>query len=273
MRRRRLTVVLLGIIAALAIPALSGAAPIPGNTRTPQGFVRFCADAQETIANVDSAKLTENGGDFTIKNSLYKSLDDFVLSKSSVTTTTKKINDSQWTLYEDAQQTQPKLLRCKLRTGESFTAGAWPNGSTNNSGRFVVEPAYGFGSAGTGLSTNPSTDQQCRVVNQATIDNVWGSLSNGQKNSAVYNPTASNLPSANANTLVTVADTVVFDGPSWTPSVAAITTSGSVAQVGSRALVANSNSTGNPRFEGAHYCTLVAPEFLKRVILGQVAPS
>ena len=172
-----------------------------------------------------------------------------------------------------SQQTQPKLLRCKLRTGESFTAGAWPNGSTNNSGRFVVEPAYGFGSAGTGLSTNPSTDQQCRVVNQATIDNVWGSLSNGQKNSAVYNPTASNLPSANANTLVTVADTVVFDGPSWTPSVAAITTSGSVAQVGSRALVANSNSTGNPRFEGAHYCTLVAPDFLKRVILGQVAPS
>ncbi|KGA12081.1 MAG: hypothetical protein GM44_0720, partial [actinobacterium acAMD-2] len=36
---------------------------------------------------------------------------------------------------------------------------------------------------------------------------------------------------------------------------------------------ANSNSSTAPYFEGAHYCTLVAPEFLKRVLLGEVSPS
>jgi hypothetical protein len=272
-RRRRLTIVLLGITAILAVPALSGASIVPNETTTPNGFFRFCAEAQATIANVDETKLISNGGNFTIFNTVYKSENDFVFSKSSVNTSTKRINTSQWTLYTDSAQTQPKLLRCKLRTGESFTAGNWPNGSSNNSSRFVVEPVFGFGSAGTGLSTNPSTDQTCEVVNQQTIDNVWGSLTNTQKNSALYNPTNSNLPGASANTLVTVADTVVSDGPSWTPDVAAISTSGPVAQVGSRALVATSNSTGNARFEGAHYCTLVAPEFLKRVLLGEVSPS
>jgi len=271
--RRRLTIVLLGIIAIIAVPALSGAAIVPGDTTTPSGFLRFCANAQTTIANVDNARLTTNGGDFTIFNTVYKSLDDFVYSKSSVSTSTKRVNTSQWTLYTDLEQTQPKLLRCKLRTGESFTAGNWPAGSSNNSGRFVVEPVFGFASAGIGLSTIPSTDQTCRVINQQTIDNVWASLSTSNKNAAVYNPTGSNLLGANANTLVTVPDTVVSDGPSWTPEVAAVSTSGSVAQVGSRALVATSNSTGNARFEGAHYCTLVAPEFLKRVLLGQVSPS
>ena len=102
---------------------------------------------------------------------------------------------------------------------------------------------------------------------------MWGSLTNTEKNAAPYNPTASNLPGASANTLVTVADTVVGVGPSWTPPVAAINTNGAVAEIGSRALVATSNSSTAPYFEGAHYCTLVAPEFLKRVLLGEVSPS
>ena len=273
MRRRRLTIVLLGIIAILAVPALSGAAPIPGTIVTPTGFFRFCAEGQIGIANIDTSKLVENGGDFTITGTVYKDESDFVLSKSAVVTSAKKISTTAYVQYENNDLTKPKLIRCKMRTGESLNKGNWPAGTTFGNGRFVVEPAWGFGSAGDGLSTSPSTDGTCQTINQNTIDSVWGSLTNTQKNAAPYNPTASNLPGASANTLVTVADTVVGVGPSWTPPVAAINTNGAVAEIGSRALVANSNSSTAPYFEGAHYCTLVAPEFLKRVLLGEVSPS
>jgi len=273
MRRRRLAVVLAGLLGLVMLPAISGAAPIPGTTTTTTGFFRFCAEAQIPIANIDTSKLVENGGVFSISGNPLKDLNDFIFSKSAVSTSANKILTTQWIQYTDAGQTQPKLLRCKFRTGESLNQGAWPPAAPNNGGRFAVERVYGFGAAGNGLSTNPATDQQCRVINQSTIDSVWASLSPGEINSALYNPTNAATPNAAANTLVAVPDTVVFDGPSWTPPVGAITLNGAVAELRSRALLAPTNFSGNARFEGAHYCTLAAPEFLKRVILGQVAPS
>jgi len=254
------------------LPALAGAAPIPGTTTTSSGFFRFCAEAQIPIANIDTAKLVENGGEFTTGATLYRSEADFVSSKSSVVTASKTIQTTQWTQYTDVNQTQPKLVRCKFRTGESLDQGAWPNGEGNNGGRFDVEPTFGFGPAGAGLSTN-AVDQPCEVINATTISNVWASLSPTEKNQALYNPTGTATANAAPNTLVTIADDMKASGPAWTPPVPAVILNGSVLEVQSRALLVPSTIINLARFLGAHYCTLVAPEFLKRVILGQAAPS
>ena len=121
MRRRRLTIVLLGITAILAVPALSGAAPIPGTIITSTGFFRFCAEGQIGIANIDTSKLVENGGDFTITGTVYKDESDFVFSKSAVVTSAKKISTTAYVQYENNDLTKPKLIRCKMRTGERAT--------------------------------------------------------------------------------------------------------------------------------------------------------
>ena len=265
--RRRSMLIALGAIGLMAMPLLAGAAPLPSSTTTPTGFLRFCAEAQITIANIDTAKLVENGGQFQIANTAYRDESDFVFSKSAVSTSAKKILTTSYVQYEDGSSTAQKLIRCKMRTGESLNKGAWPSGAGYGTGRFVVEPSWGFGSAGNGLSTSPNTDGTCQQINQTTLTNVWGSLSSGQKASAAYNPDNS--------TIVTDTDTVVGVGPSWTPPVAAVTVSGGIAHIPSRALVATTsgNASVAPYFEGAHYCTLVAPDFLRRVILGQVAPS
>jgi hypothetical protein len=279
MRRRRTGLVVGIALAAIVLPAVSAAAPLtPAQTFTPQGFFRFCAEAQIDIANVDQTKLVENGGQFSIRGTIYRTTlntltptSDFVFSKSAVSTSAKAILTTQWTQYRDAGFTSPDQIRCKLRTGESFVAGAWPPGSPNNGGRFAVEPAYGFGAAGAGLSTNP-VDQQCRVVNQRTIDNVWATLSPPQQDAAPFNPTGVATTGAAANTLVTVPDTVATDGPDWTPSFPTYLLDGSTLQIPSKALVVPVGSASLPRFEGAHYCTHIAPELLRDILLGAVTP-
>jgi hypothetical protein len=277
---RRRTGLVVGIaLAAMVLPAVSAAAPLtPAQTFTPQGFFRFCAEAQIEIANMDQSKLVENGGEFSIGGTIYRTVnntltttDDFVLSKSAVNTSAKRVLITQWTQYRDPAFTLPDQIRCKLRTGESFSVGAWPPGSENNGGRFAVEPAWGFGAAGAGLSTNP-VDQPCSVINQRTIDNVWANLSPAQQDAAPFNPTNTATTGAAANTLVTVPDTVVGAGPNWTSPFPSYELAGSTLQIPSKALVVPSGISGTPRFEGAHYCTLIAPEHLRDILVGTVTP-
>lgn len=267
-------------VGLLLIPSLSGAAPLtPTETFTAQGFFRFCAEAQLDIANVDPAKLVENGGTFSVRGTIFRTTEteltatsDFVLSKSAVSTVGSAVLVSQWTKYRDAAFTEPELIRCKLRTGESFAKGPWPPGSVNNGGRFAVEPAFGFGASGVGLSTDPNNDAPCSTVNARTILNVWANLSPSEQDAAPFNPTGLATTTAAPSTLKVVPDDVTFVGPDWTPPVEAYRVNGATLEIPSRSLVAPSLSSGNARLEGAHYCTFIAPELLLAILLGQVTP-
>jgi hypothetical protein len=269
MRRRRVAVVAAAVAAVVAVPALSGAAPLtPAEKLEPIGFFRFCADAQLAIANLDEGALTTEG--ISVGGTLYAEFDDFVLSKSSVRTTSPKaILTTTWYDFADAGETEPSLIRCKMRTAESLDEGAWPVGSANNEGRFAVDPAYGFGaSVGAGLATSP-LDQPCSVVNQQTIDDVWSELTPSQRDDAPFNPTGSATSGAAANTLVTTPDVIAASGPAWTqPQVPAVV-NGSTLEVPSLALrVPTGGAGGNARFEGANYCTFIAPTYLRDLLLG-----
>ena len=56
----------------------------------------------------------------------------------------------------------------------------------------------------------------------------------------------------------------------WVSPVEPLAATGTTLQVRSKALLGVDWNEGIPRVAGAHYCTLVAPEYLKSVFLGQV---
>lgn len=268
MTRRKWTAFAAAVGVVVLTPTLAGAAPLAfEDYAKPAGFLGFCSDAQVDVANINESVLRSKG--FSITSTVYDDEAEFVLSKSAVGVDDKTIITTSYVEYADGDRVEPKMYRCKLRTGESLTAGAWPNGADNNGGRFAVEPYFGFGSAASGVSTS-SEDQPCRVVNERTIANVWDSLTNAQQNAAPFSPEGD----PEDRTLVAVDDDVVGSGPEWTsstePVVVADDGEEDVLQVGSKSLVVPSGSAGVPRFEGAHYCTLVAPHHLRDILLGDV---
>jgi len=270
MRRRRVAVVLVGLLGLVMLPAISGAAPVTSSNITPQQFFKFCAEGQLDVANISPASplLQANGGNISITTSVFATFNDFVSSKSGASPADNRFLTATYFTWIDAGKTQPLQIRCKMRTGISLNQGPWLAGSETNSGRFVVPPNFGLGSAANGLSSNPSTDQPCSAINQRTINDVWAGLSPAEQTAAPFKPTNS--------TLVTVPDTLELIGPNWTSPFPTLQTSGggTILQVPSKSLISPISPspplTGfeSARFLGAHYCTLVAPTYLRSVLLG-----
>lgn len=271
-RRRGMAAAITAAIVGL-LASVSAAAPLtPQNQFEPVGFFSFCSEGQRTIANLDESGLQAES--VTVTTTIFSSFDDFVLSKSSVKTAGgNAILATGFIKYRDAGKTQPEQIRCKFRTAESLSAGAWPPGSSNNTGRFVVEPIFGFGPTIGAAITTSAADQQCSDLNQETIDRVWQSLTPTQQDDSPFNPTGTATSSASPNTLVTVPDVQTVAGPQWTSDFNTVTLAGSTLEVPSKALVVPSGSAGIPRFEGAHYCTLVAPQYLADILTGLVTVS
>ena len=262
--RRRLLALVAGCAALLITPVMAGAAPLTSaQIYEPVGFFRFCSEAQLDVANIDEAAMQAAG--ISIGGTIYADLNaDFQWSKSSVDRPSKRILTVTWVEYADAAKTQPRAVRCKLRTGESLNKGAWPAGSDNNSGRFAVDTAFGFGAIADGVSTNP-VDQSCTSVNQRTIDAVWNSLTPAQQSASPYKPTD--------GTLVTAPDTLAGGAPQWLVETNPLSLAGGVLTAESLSMLVPvgaypGSATAAPRFEGAHYCTLVPPTYLRDVLLG-----
>jgi hypothetical protein len=273
MTRRRIATALAVLMGFAALPAISAAAPLtPTNQYQLEGFFSFCNEAQKTTASINDAALISEG--VTINTSIYTDFTDFAFSKSGVAVTSaKKILPTSFVQYSDPESTDLYQIRCKLRTAESLSAGAWPPGSPNNSGRFALEPYFGFGPTVGGALTSATTDLPCSTVNQQTIDRVWASLSPAQQDAAPYNPTATATSGAAANTLVTVPDTVTGDGPTWTQDFPSAVLDGSTLEIPSKGLTVATGTSGAPRFEGAFYCTFIAPDFLRDILLGTAVPA
>jgi hypothetical protein len=165
-----------------------------------------------------------------------------------------------------------------MRTRGSITAGAWPEGSENNSAGFERPPYYGFGSEGSAL-LDPGfvqTDATCEAVNRRTITSVWDALTPGEQASSAFRPDNS--------TLVASPDAVATSGPGWTNTInlggtgfiePLVNDSGVLKARASRLFVEwNETVTIGPRANGAFYCSLVAPEYLRDVLRGDAtAPS
>jgi hypothetical protein len=230
---------------------------------TPRGLFEFCKDKQLDIAGINPATLSTAG--IAITNTLYdnvvgqpdndqvlnKGFDAFVLGKSGIISSgaTKQILVSQYVEYLDAAKTQPKQIRCKMRTGESLNRSDFQKLDDNT----VTTTPWGFGP---GTAAGP--EATCAVINQQTVTNVDTLIGAGSR---VFSPAD----------VVVDADVVAAIGPAWTTPFEAlqVVTSDGKLHVRAKTLVAVSTLPGNlDRFGGAHYCTSVAPEYLRDVVTG-----
>jgi len=250
-------------VAALVLsPVVAGAAPLTADQiYEPVGSYRFCAEAQLDVANIDEQLMNERG--ISITTVIWGAYNDLLFSKSGVDVDEKKIITGEGIEWLDAESTDPGLLRCKMRTGESLDEGAWPEGSANNAPRFQLDPYYGFGDLADGVSTS-DVDQPCAVVNQRTIDNVWANLSPAERAASDYSP------EGDTPTLVTTPDSPSESGPEWLGPYPVLNVAGDVLQVRSKTLFTPTGFS-TPRFDGARYCTFVAPQYLRDVLLGTQA--
>jgi len=266
MRRHRLLAAAIGVLALGLTPVMAGAAPLTSaDYGKPVAFYRFCAEAQLDVANMDADAMAAPGVGITIGGTIYDDFDAFVLAKSAVSISDRKVLVAQYIDYTDEERTMPKTHRCKLRTGESLAEGAWPAGSANNSGRFAVDPHYGFGSLAEGIST-AAVDLPCSVVNQQTVTNTWDGLSAEQQQDA-----AEFDPDGATPRLVVGDDAMVGTGAEWTQPFEPVTDDDGTLKVVSRPMVVPSDTPeGPPRFRAAHYCSLVAPEYVRAIMLGDV---
>lgn len=233
---------------------------------TPRGFFEFCRDKQLDIAGINPATLATAG--IAITNTIYdnvpgqpntdqalnKGWDGFVLGKSGVlsVSASKQILVTQYVEYSDTAKTKPVQIRCKMRTGESLNRSDFQHLDDNT----VTTTPWGFGP---GTAAGP--EATCAVINQQTVTNVDTLIGAGSR---VF------LPSQ----VVVDPDVLAAIGPAWTTPFDAlqVVTSDGKLHVRAKALVAASTIPGNlDRFGGAHYCTSVAPEYLRDVITGSVS--
>ncbi len=230
---------------------------------TPRGYFEFCKDKQLDIAGINPATLATAG--IAITNTIYdnvvgqpnndqalnKGFDAFVLGKSGVLNfgLSKRILVTQYVEYRDSAKTAPKQIRCKMRTGESLNR----SDAQRLDNSVPTTTPWGFGPG-----TVAGPEATCDVINTESVTNVNALIGAGPRAFA-------------ASDVVVDPEVVALIGPDWTsPFEALLVMPDGKLHVRSKTLNVSSTdpSAIGDRFKGAHYCTSVAPEYLKDAIEG-----
>lgn len=241
------------------------------------GYFTFCADRQRDTAGITAADLV--AANYGIDNYVYDTPgplvganlsggDPFVLTKSGIQNdgTARRAITAQRVEYVDAARTQPAQIRCKMRTRESLVRPetekqrfdpVFPPGATEPNPPVDSPVSWGFGPAAASLP-----EKSCRQVQEEIVAAAWASLTPAQQDATPYKyGTAS---------LVLGPETLFLTGSAWTGGQKIVTATPTVLTIADRTLVAISG-TPNPfgdRLTGAYYCTFVAPEYIRGVLLG-----
>jgi hypothetical protein len=171
-----------------------------------------------------------------MSNTLQRSKDDFTESKAAVTPLT-----TQQFLVSTADGL-PEELSCKTKTADHLRA------------------VHGAGAA-----RDPALPpRSCRDVQRAVVLQVWESLNADEQAGAAQAP----------QRIMLVADTLSYTGSGWIGSPAEVWL-GSDGQLRLRASALYANwedwrwKIMPESFRGNHYCHLVAPERVRRLMLGE----
>jgi hypothetical protein len=171
-------------------------------------------------------------------NTVYTDHPAFVESKPAP----RPLATRQFVWFEDAARTQPRMISCKMKTADH------------------IRVEYGADQVG--------DDVSCAAVNALTLRAVLDSLTRAERRRLQFDA---------GRRVVFDADLVTTNGPVWLEPFAVLY----VAPDG--ALHVKSKGMKNdwldpklakaePRFKGTRYCHFVAPEYLRRALLGEVAP-
>ncbi|GAA3203203.1 hypothetical protein GCM10010468_17180 [Actinocorallia longicatena] len=196
------------------------------------GAAELCLRAQGQVANVHKAEFAAAGG--TMTNVDYPDKASFEKSKPQVS----PLTTGSYVTYEDEAGTLPEQIRCKGKTADHLQA------------------VYGQAVAG--------PEQACSVVNAETLRQVAAGLSPAERAAARFRP----------ENVVVDGDFPGFTGWDWLMDfpVAYVAWWDGKLHLPSKALSAPWSWVLLPEsFRGQHYCTLVAPSHLKRLMLGQAS--
>ena len=218
--------------AALALLALAGCATPGGGASRPA--VPRVTDDRFCVA----AQALITGSRVTALNTVYTDYQAFVESKPAP----RPLATRQYAWFEDAAHTLPRMVSCKMKTADH------------------IRVEYGADQVG--------DDTSCAAVNELTLRAVLGSLTRAERRRLKFDA---------GRNVVFEPDLVTTNGPVWLEPFAVLR----VAPDG--ALHVKSKGMKNdwldpklakaePRFKGTRYCHFVAPEYLKRALLGDVNP-
>ncbi len=172
-------------------------------------------------------------------NVVYTEREVFVISKASA----RPLETRQFSAYEDEARTHPKMVSCKMKTADH------------------IRTEYGADQAG--------ADESCASINQRSLEAVQASLTRAERRRLRFGGRAAGI--------VMEPDELVDNGGDWLKPFAIAW----VDEQGALHLKAKGMNKGwlDPRYasaptpmRGVRYCHLVAPEYLRRMLLGDAAP-
>lgn len=192
----------------------------------------LCRRAQIESANLHSNRFYRRGGE--LQDTAYPDLASFASSKPQV----QPLTVTHYTTYEDAGATLPKQVRCKGKSADHINA------------------VYGENTAG--------PEGTCAAANRRTLREIARSLTPQERKALKYRP----------NDVVLDADTEAATGQQWLADFPTATVdSAGRLHLPSSSLFVPLDTPGIPEaFKGQHYCTLVAPSHLLRLLSGTVTP-
>ena len=172
-------------------------------------------------------------------NTVFADRQAFIVSKASA----RPLETRQYATPEEGTDGSPQMVSCKMKTADH------------------IRTAFGADQAG--------ADESCALLNQRTLDAVLGSLTQAERRRAKFGGTAGRI--------VVDADLVVDNGGDWLKPFAFAR----LGPDGALHLQAKGMNKGwlDPRYanaeiqyRGVRYCHLVAPEYLRRLVLGDAVP-
>ncbi len=221
-----------------AFVALSGLLALAGcaNSRVvaTQSGASPATDAQFCVA----AQAAITGSKVPTLNAIYDDYQAFVESKPAP----RPLTTRQLVWFEDDTRTRPKMISCKMKTADH------------------IRIEYGSDQVG--------EDTSCAAVNALTLESVRASLTRTERQRTKFD---------GGRRVVFDPDTVTTSGPLWLePFAMTYIAADGALHVKSKGMKNDwldpRLAKAEPRFKGTRYCHLVAPEYLRRVLLGDVVP-
>ena len=151
----------------------------------------------------------------------------------------KPLETMQYVGYADAQRTKPRMISCKLHSSERIRA------------------AYGATAAGEPTS--------CARLNRRTVDAVLASLTDRQRKK---------MPFKGPVPVMLEPDLQAANEAEWLDAFTMVETdAGGTLRIRAKSLASNGKvrvSTRAPANNERQYCHLIAPDYLKRILTGEV---
>lgn len=238
MMRSRGPALATGLAAGLMLTGGAASAsprPAPGSAPSPtaaaeDSLARVCAYGQMATAGL--GPWGPGRPPLPIDNVVHQGMESFVAAKPQV----RPLRTHQFVSRDgDGRAVQ---IRCKGKSADH------------------INTVHGDGTA--------SGESACGAVNRTTLRSVGASLSAPERAGAVHDPAK----------VVVDEDTQTLTGAEWTQEFSSTAVEDGVLHLRAYALVVE---WLDPRwqnlpeaFRGVHYCTLIAPGHLRRVLLGEV---